>query len=784
MTTIDEVLRPDVPTARATHLQQNFVMGWIPGEIDSVSDPGGIGRIKIRSDLLKDNTIIPNGEDCHVYVTEEFTSTNSRGGAFRFLQNGAQVALIPMLGDPTQLLMIGCVYSVVDQPSPEFDRAKGLYGSVTPGQVFRVFNDSDGSSIDARPTGAVQTVNGKGDIISETKDGARTALHANGTVEQQNRMASQSFLPDGTVEIKNFAKGVSLLKPDGTWEIKSSGEASLKLEEDKTELKAPLQPISQTVKELSQQLPAAMHIAKETFSKAAALLDDFHAHGDVTYLLNNLKPLIQQFGQFQEVLQKASGSLNTLKDVKFDDVVDLLLPQAEKFLENNLPDVFPVIKDVVQSVASGKDIIETLKERLPAELSKALDSPEIEMILDGLQHDKDIQYQFLSDAIVPDGSDSIRGILGMDMHDVLGTINTTFDISPPPWQNTGLPPTPEEELVWQQTLNSKQKELSSSLPPSLQGLFDDSELSELIMMAVSGGNPLGSLLGKAGFKLIDQLIPQVGDILDATKGIPLLGDLLGGLTSGGDMSSLTDSLLDAFPGMPKIGSLDLDSVIGTVLPHAMSFLSGDVTGMVGGAIAAANTIFNIFGGKKSGGVVKLTRDMVEVKADETGLGAKLKITKPKASLVGIGGLTELFAERGSAGVRTPWGEMGLGSGGGGFFSQAMMAFRVFQDVGKSAGFMLHPNQGASLASFEDSDFEKYNSETWLRKSAEISVDDGTVIIRSYRSNSDVHGIVVAPDGVYIEGMRVYDYYYRLNQRLDAFESRLNSMVLVSSTPTA
>jgi hypothetical protein len=778
MATFDEVLRPDAPAARATHLQQNFVMGWIPGEIDNVADPNGIGRIKIRSDLLQDNTVIPNAEDCQVYVLEEFTSTNSRGGAYRFLENGGQVALLPMLGDPTQLLMIGCIYSVVDQPSPEFDRSKGLYGSVTPGQVFRVFNDSDSSSIDARPTGAVETINGKGDIISQTKDGARTALHANGTIEHQNAMASQSFLPDGTVEIKNFAKGVSLLKPDGTWEIKSSGEATLKLEEDKTELKAPLQPISQTVKELSQQLPTAMHIAKETFSKAAALLDDFQYHGDITYLLNNLNPLIQQFGQFQEVLQEATGSLDSLKTIEFDDVVDLLMPQAEKLLENNLPDVFPVISDVLQSVTSGKDIITTLKERLPQELTKSLDSPEIEMILDGLQHNKDVQYQLLTDAIVPSGADSIRGILGMDMHDVLGVVNATFDISPPPWQLTGLPPTPEEELAWQQTLDTKQKELATALPQSLQGQFSDSELSELIMMAVSGGNPLGSLLGQVGVKAIDQLVPQVSEILDATRGIPVLGQLLGGLSSGGDISSLTDSLLDAFPGMPSIGSLDLDSVIQTVLPHALSYLSGDIPGMLGGALGAANTIFNIFGGKKSGGVIRLTKDMVEAKADESGIGAKLKITKPKASLVGIGGVTELFAEKGSAGIRTPWGEFGLGSGGGGFFSKAMMAFRVSQDIGKSAGFLLHPNQGASLASFDDSDFDKNDNGNWARKSAEITVDDGKVIIRSFRSTYKAHGIVVDPSGVYIEGVRVYD----LGKRLDAFESRLNSMVLAASSP--
>lgn len=772
MATFDSVLQPTSPQARAPHLQNNLVIGWIPATIRVIEDENKLGRIEIESELIAPNTILPSWDDGKVLVLEDFTSTNSQGGSHRFLQNGAQVALLPMMGDPTRLLMLGCIHSIVDQPSPELDRSKGLHGSVTPGQVFKVNNDTDASSIDARPTGAVQHVSGQGDITAQTKNGAKQTLHADGTIEQQNPMASSVIAPDGTIQATNFAKGYSLLKPDGTWELKSSSKATLNLHEGVAELKAPLNPISKAIKELSEQLPKAMSIVRETLSKAQQLVQDFQAHGDLDFLMKNLAPLLEQAGQFKPIMEKAIGSLDQLTKTHFDDIAEQLLPQAEQFLNSNLSNVFSIVQKTVEKEPDADGILTSLISQLPTDLQGSLAQIQ-KNVLDGLSHNKEAQIQYLTQALIPDGGlSSVQGIVGLDLHKVLPDIQGCFDIKQPDWLSgdyLGLPPTPQQQSSWQATLAKTEKQLGGLLPDSLKHLFDDSDLSEIIQLAATGGNPMHVFMGKAGTKLIGNLVPQLSDVAEMGSSIPVIQNFVSGLGGGGDISSLVESLAGHFPGMPKLDSLDINSAINTALPIALTALSGGLGGGLVGALGGANPLFSIFGKSKAGGVLRLTKDSVEAKATESGLGAKLQITAPEAALVGIGGMTKLFADRTSAGIKSPWGSFGLGSSGGEFLSQAQMAFRVFQSAGKSAGFLLHPNQGASLASFEDSDFTQGDTRTWKRKSAEITVDEGVVIIRSHRSTDEHQGITVTPQGTFIEGIQIRQYLYALSDRIAACE---------------
>lgn len=37
MTTIDRLVRPELPEAHANHIKEGFIMGWVPGEITSLN---------------------------------------------------------------------------------------------------------------------------------------------------------------------------------------------------------------------------------------------------------------------------------------------------------------------------------------------------------------------------------------------------------------------------------------------------------------------------------------------------------------------------------------------------------------------------------------------------------------------------------------------------------------------------------------------------------------------------------------------------------------------------
>jgi hypothetical protein len=809
MATFDSALNPYDVTNRNTPLQQNVIPGWIPGEIVDVADEHGIGRVKVRSELLAPNTTLPNAENAYVVVMEDFVTNNALGGSHRFLQRGSQVALLPMLGDPTQLLLLGCIPSIVDRPSPEFDRDKGIYGQHTPGQVYRLHNDGEGSSIDVRPSGAIQHVSGGGDITLQTRDGARQKLHADGTLETQNNLASQVLHPDGTIQTKNAAQGSATLKTDGSWEFKSSSEAALNLVEGKAELSGPLHPISEAVKDLGQKLPVALSTLRDTLGNLTAAFEKFKLSGDFSVLTNEFQPLLKNFEGIKASVEGIVGSVKSLNKVNPDDLAGLLMPQVENFLGSGLSKVSPLVSEAITKFTNGTEIVEELQKLIPPELQQALKLPDLKglvPVLDGLKHNKPAQTQYVLDAIAPGGLSSIQGLVGLDLHDVIDDIHGTLSgVKFPDWYNSSgasdgdrvtsnvrsadrmTAPTFQELQSWETTLQGYQDKLKNSLPDKMKGLLSDSDLQGLVNQVLSGGNPMDSistLLAKVSSGSLSNLIPQAEKVLGFGEGVPVLSDLIGSLTSGGDLSSLVPSLMSGFPGMPQLDTNDLlGSAVNMALPFAMTYLTGGMGPAMEGLIGSAGGILGLFG-KNKGGVIRLSNNKVEAKASQNGLSAGLEIVESKAALQGIGGMVEVFAGKMSAGVTTPWGGFGFGSAGGSFLSQAQMAMRVFQDVGKSAGVLLHPKSGASIASFEDSDFQSEDTDTWQRKSAEVTVDDGHVLIRSYRDSSGIaaHGIDVAPSGVYIEGIRVYDlwnYYQGMVSRLDGLESRFATLSAAS-----
>jgi uncharacterized protein involved in type VI secretion and phage assembly len=215
MPSLSRIFTPERPEGLATHLEEGFIIGWVPGEITSIDDPEKLGRIRVRCDLIQQDTDLPNANDGWVWVLEEFVANAVPGGTHRLLKVGTQVALLPMMGDPRQMILLGCIPSRIDRPWPEMDRSKEVYGSATPGQVFEIKNDAEASQLNAFPHGVLQHVSGKGDIMQQTAENARLQLLHDGTSRIENDKAFTTHTPDGTVVQRNAEGAQSILRAGG-----------------------------------------------------------------------------------------------------------------------------------------------------------------------------------------------------------------------------------------------------------------------------------------------------------------------------------------------------------------------------------------------------------------------------------------------------------------------------------------------------------------------------------------------------------------------------------------
>lgn len=238
-------------------------MGWVPGEITSLDDPEKIGRVRVRCDVIAPNTDLPNNNDGWVWVMEEFVANATPGGTHRLLKVGAQVALLPMFGDPRQMILLGCIPSRVDRPHPELDRSKETHGTATPGNVFDFKNDANASEVKAFPHGVTKTVSPTGDITQQTAEHARMQLNQDGTARIENDKAFTMMTPEGDVKSKSKEGATTTLTADGKVKVEAGTESKLTLDGKEGKMEGPLSDISQLVKKVKELLVGNLGIGQQ-----------------------------------------------------------------------------------------------------------------------------------------------------------------------------------------------------------------------------------------------------------------------------------------------------------------------------------------------------------------------------------------------------------------------------------------------------------------------------------------------------------------------------------------
>lgn len=797
MVSLEKLARPDFIEGRFTDLNEGRLMGGLPAEILSINDPEKIGRIQVCCPLIDENAPLPNGEDGWIQVIELFTNNATPGGDHRLLHVGSQVILLPIMGFMNQMVLLGCIPNRIDRPSPEVNRAEGLYGHQTQNGVFKIRNDKEQSEINAFPHGVTQHISGTGDITQQTKEGARSQLKADGTVRNENPKSSTTLSPDGTVETRNAASGTSVLNKDGNWEIKSKNQASLKLNSGDAVMEGPKSQLSTLVSDLKQKLAGPLGKGESLLRQIDGLKDSIGSM-NLDQLLHDLPNAI---ASVQDVINSFPAALDTLKDLqKFSvsELGDSLMGQATHFLDSGLGELVPLIQETLKQPGSIEDKVEALLARVGDKTSKT----DLTQLLTGLDGMPDIQTQAVASLLAPGGFEATKNIFGIGLDSTLSKLDLGFNsigdakstldkmgltlgqgqgglnldsvLDPsflpdfPKVGNTNPSVLITEFRDTQKSLNHFIDEhLPSLLPTQLKDLFGKEDMTHLVQLALTGGNPMGMLLGQSASKLIGDLAPTLLEGVGLGKAIAPVQQLLGVLQSG-NLEGVDGLIKKVLPGV------DLNQVLGggvqgiveKVLPDVLGGLTGKLGGLFGKGKKKANTAFNALNGSAKGGTVRATQDKVEAIADSALPTAKMVITKAKASLVSHSGLAEVFAGGSTAGLASPFGSFGFGAGGGSLFTKGTMAMRIAQDVGKSAGLVFHPKSGISMASYAHSKFDPDKPDEWGEKTAEITVDEGTVLIGSYGSGHD--GIAVTPKGVYLEGWHIKSLVARLNALESSF----------------
>ena len=782
MVSLEKFARPDFIEGRFTDLNEGRIMGGIPAEITSLDDPEKIGRIQVCCPLIDANANLPNGEDGWVHAIELFTNNATPGGDHRLLHVGSQVILLPILGHPNQMILLGCIPNRVDRPSPEVDRSQGLYGHHTQNGVYKIRNDKEQSEINVFPHGVTQHVSATGDITQQTKEGARVQLKSDGTVRNENPKSSTTLSPDGTVETRNAAAGTSVLNKEGNWEIKSKNQASLKLNDGDAVMEGPTSKLSSLVSGLKGKLAGSLGQGESLVRKIQGLADSVGTMNIEQLLLE----LPEAIASVEEIIKSFPEALKTIEDLQKYPVAELgdsLMGQAQHFLDTNLGKLIPEIKQLV----SGPGSIEDKANSLLPLLGEAVSKVDLNQILTSMDGMPDIQTQAIASLVVPGGFESAKNIFGLNLESTLveldlnlsltgakpdlkkadtvfselgitlgkGGVDLSTVLSP-----SFLPDSGTDLRDTQKFLTKLiEQEIPSLLPSSLQDLFNKQDITSIVQLALTGGNPMGMLLGGAASKLVGNLAPTLLEGIGMSKAIAPVQQLLGVLGSG-NLEGVGGILSNIVPGLDlnKALSGGIPGIVQDVLPDVLGGLTKPLSGLFGGGKKQANLALNALNGTAKGGVVRATQDGVEAIADSALPTAKLVVTKAKASLVAQTGLAEVFAGGATAGLSTPFGSFGFGPDGGDLFSKGAMAMRIAQDLGKSAGLMLHPKSGVSLASFADK-----------KKTAEVTIDEGNIYIFSYGSGHE--GIAVTPDGVYLEGWHIR----ALVDRLSSLESSFASL---------
>jgi hypothetical protein len=698
-----KVFTPDRHEDQTPESLTGAIVGWLPGIITYIepSEYGeALGRIRCKCDLISPGENLPNSWDGYVWVLEESVVNGEQGGAHRPLQVGTQVALLPMMGDPTQLLMMGCLHSKEDRPNPLFDRSKQVHGSQSQGQTFKILNDRDGSRHDAYPTGVTHASTKEGAAISQTAGGARTSLQKDGTATIENPKSSTNHGADGTVTARSAGGAVSTLNADGTARVVSEKSGSeLILNQSGSQLFGVAPKLTQLLNEASGLIGGRLGEATAMLKKLGAIGGMIGMGEDVTAFAKNAEKILGNLDKsLGAVIGDAQGVLSKIDKSSVADLGALIMPQVEKAIGLDIKGLKDKLSPVINNFES---LNTTLKENGFKPIAESEKST-----IERLQYSPKLQSEFVIGLANPDGYLSTSNLSGLGLTDNIAKVSEWAG----EWSIGTDPLTTDKPPELAKLIDLIPKDLKSLIPAnfveSIAGEVNPEKVMETILGTMSKG------LLSNGIGAIDKIAPMI-------SGIPEVGKLISAF-AGGDMKSLESIAA----GLGKVTGLEfMNGLKGIKNPEQIVSTALN--------LLSKSALPDLKKGMESIG--KLAHAI-----PASGPRSKLEITDTIAKLSSKSGLHSVFADEGGAGMKTPWGGFGFGAGGGLMQTLGPLAMQAIGPMG--GGLTLDPKLGAMLTGAQSIAGEAQTA---------VKVSGNTIQIGNPQIPGD--GITVTPQGVAIDG---------------------------------
>ena len=687
------------------------------------------------------------------------------------------MVLLPILGRSNNWIVIDCVASRVDRPHPDFNRAENTYGSATPNGVINARNDTDLARIESYPHGAIDAVSGEGNRTLETEAGARLQLTRAGNAQVGNNEAFVNLDPEGTVLQRSKAGAQATLKHSGEVVIKNASDALLELGKQQSTLSGPPHPIAQFLKQAEAFLGGHLGQARQLLAGLASLADELGLPLGAEFLEGAIADAGEVLGQLQAGLGVSlPGGLRALGQLQSFDPAQLgalLLPQVEA-----LGPIAPVLSQIQELVAqdlSGGELARVALGLLSPQPSTALPSAEtpsaetllraaavaldveaLGSLLEGLSYDPRLQTEALVEVLAPDAGANHLFRLGLEeavfsLEELLAPVR-----SPERDMREGavlLDPA----AARRQTVDA----IAKTLPTPLRPLVSTAQIEAIVEAKDATASPLAQLLGTIQQGLIGQAIGPLQQAAPLVEALAPLGELVASLRSG-DLDALSEqaaALAQSIPGFEGLPGLlaggDIQDKIQELLRGALLPLVEQLSPLVAQALEALLQLGQALPMEK-GVVLQLQADFGELTDPDR--QNRIFVDRSEAALEGgemlVGARpNRLFAGVKGAGIKTPFGKLSLGLGGGKLFSLGAMAM-----LNQSAGLLLHEDGQASLSSLAGVETDAEGEAVWRNERARVLVDGASVRLQSLEGEREVS---IDPDGIRIDGVLIDDILERL-----------------------
>lgn len=459
---LNSFINPEFLEKQATHLDEGFLIGWIPGIITSIEDLEKTGRVRCSIPLFTESKNVPNAEDSMVWVLEDYTVPESYGGSHRKLEVGSQVALLPLMGNPTEFILIGCIPNRKDRPHPRLDRNAGTHGEVTPNGIQDIRFDAKQTRQVGYPNGLTYQISEKGDWQLETLESATYVARSDGNLLVDNKKGSLFINPEGDVEQTNQAGVSSLLDKDGNYLVNTSFKNKISLTKDDTTINAPRNSLGNILNNIQTKVRSKIAKAQnivpkleeainpkstsnqgESFSVGDTNVTVDPATGDINPVSNSSQGGLFNVGEtnnldfnanivsdltdkVDKVFQGFDEGVKAIDDlIEFPDE-DLIL-EFDRAIENvsqkGISEVSRNLKSEINKSSKDTEKIKTILDGT----GNFSDSKQVENLVGGLEYDSAI----LEDALLKDnlGSDysEIKPIANFGILDNLDKIKSLYN---------------------------------------------------------------------------------------------------------------------------------------------------------------------------------------------------------------------------------------------------------------------------------------------------------------------------------------------------------------------